>query len=68
VTAETASPEIIDPRALDQIREWVESRLRQKWAPGYSEEFRSGYDTATYEVAAMLGPAHEKKAREALGL
>ena len=43
--------------ALDGLVKWVASRDATNWSPGWSEDYRNGYDTAVEEVRAALATA-----------
>lgn len=59
MTTRTKVIDPIDKNEVRALREWLASRRRSKWHPGFDEQFRRGYDTAVWEVAQMLGEAYE---------
>ena len=42
---------------MGPVREWLRTRDAAAWSPGWSEAFKSGYDTAVEEVRAFFLPA-----------
>jgi len=45
--------------ALDGLVAWLASRDATNWSPGWSEDYRNGYDTAVEEVRTALAKAKE---------
>ena len=45
--------------ALDGLVAWLASRDATNWSPGWSEDYRNGYDTAVEEVRTALATAEE---------
>jgi len=45
--------------ALEDMVAWLASRDATNWSPGWSEDYRNGYDTAVEEVRTALATAEE---------
>lgn len=39
---------------VEAVREWVERQSAARWSPGWSDEFKRGYDAALEEVSGLV--------------